>query len=293
MPSDLTIASDPYVAWLSDHHIPLFHRGTVSWRLYRNALVPASLRPAPVSLSPDDEKTLLHESGAALLRYFTRTFQQPTSFWYTCCHSYALDRLSANTRSQVRRGSKHCEVRRVSPDWIAANGFDCYAAAFSRYSGSRPDSREAFQARILSDAGGPFDYWVVFAEGNLAGYAKCVVGDDYVATVVFKFHPLYMRFYSSPALLHAMLQLYVSEQHKSVTNGFRSLAHDTNMQEFLERFAFRKIFCDLRVAYRPPVALGIRVLYPLRHILGRAPELGPASAVKSLLAQESIRRSFL
>jgi hypothetical protein len=274
--------------------MPLYEGGGVWWWKYHNALMPAGVKPEPVSLSVAEETKLLHDSGAALLRYFSRTFEEPTDFWYTCCESYGFEQLSAKTRNQVRRGRKHCEVRRVEAEWVAVNGYECYSSAFARYKGQeRPESREFFERRVRDDTGGPFDYWIVSAEGKLAGFAKCIVSGDHVAISVLKFNPLYMRLYAPRALLDGMLQVYVAEEHKMVTNGFRSIGHDTNVQEFLERFGFRKVYCDLKVTYRTEVEVGVRCLYPLRRLVDRMPDVGPAVAVKGLLKQENIRRSFL
>jgi hypothetical protein len=119
------------------------------------------------------------------------------------------------------------------------------------------------------------------------------VSEPHVATAVIKFNPLYLQRYAPRALLDTILRVYVIEEHKMVTNGFRSIGHDTNVQEFLERSGFRKVFCDLKVAYRPEVGLGVRCLFPLRRLVARMPQVGPVAAVKGLFEQEKIRRSFL
>jgi hypothetical protein len=94
-------------------------------------------------------------------------------------------------------------------------------------------------------------------------------------------------------MVDAMLQAYVAEEGKIVTNGFRSIGHETNVQAFLERFGFRKVYCDLRVTYRRELGWGIRCLYPFRHLIDRVSGTGPRAVVRILLEQEHIRRSFL
>lgn len=104
-----------------------------------------------------------------------------------------------------------------------------------------------------------------------------------------KFHPGHLHSYPAYALFDTILKLYVQDHAKPVTNGFRSVAHDTNMQEFLEKFGFHKVYCDLRVVYRPIVGLVVKALYSLRPLVGRVlfvPALG------TLLAQERIQRTF-
>jgi hypothetical protein len=44
---------DPYISWLKESKQPLFEGAGTYWRVYQNALVPASLKPQPVELSRD------------------------------------------------------------------------------------------------------------------------------------------------------------------------------------------------------------------------------------------------
>ena len=142
----------------------------------------------------------------------------------------------------------------------------------------------------MDSVGGPFDFWAVFCEGKLATYSKCVVGDDYAAASVLKSHPSYLRLYPVYALMDTMLKTYVVDEHKRVTFGFRSIAHDTNIQEFLEKFGFQKVYCDLKVVYRPSARAFVTVLMPFKSVLDRLPL---RQSFKSVLTQEEIRRSFL
>jgi hypothetical protein len=283
---------DPYITWLQKRSA-LFEAGGAWWTPYHKALVPASAKPEPVDLELPQAKDLLRKSGTFFLRYFTRTFEEPTDFWYTACNSYEIANLSRHTRYEIRRAHKGCVVRLTDPVWLAANGYECYAAAFARYRNQRAESTKHFQENLLGDVGGPFEFWAVFIQEKLAGYAKCVVGNDYAVTVVCKLHPDYLSFYPAYALVDSMLRVYVTDGHKTVSNGFRSIAHDTNMQEFLLKFGFRRVYCDLRVVYRPALGSCVKCLYPLKSVVDRIPDIHLTSRVKALLSQEKIRRSFL
>lgn len=127
---------------------------------------------------------------------------------------------------------------------------------------------------------------------NLAGFTKCAVGEDYAAMVLGKFDPQYLLQYPAYALMDTMLTECARQQGKSVTNGFRSIVHETNMQDFLEKFGFRKVYGDLRVIYRPLVRLCVSLLLPLRRAIDQVERPPLATNVKGLLAQERIRRSF-
>jgi hypothetical protein len=227
------------------------------------------------------------------VRYFTHSFDHPTEFWYVACTQYDFDKLSANTRSKVRRGQKKCEIRRLSGEWLIEHGYPCFLAAHSRYKGAPIDSRGVFESKESKCIGGPFEWWGVFSSDVLVGYGRCVVGEDYVSTLSLKFDPEYLKSYSAYVLMDAILSKYVGEEHKLATNGFRALSHDTNMQQFLQQFGFKNFYCDMKIVYRPLVGLAVHLLYPFRAGLDRIGKALPLSAVQSVLAQERIRRSFM
>jgi hypothetical protein len=176
--------------------------------------------------------------------------------------------------------------------WLADNGYDCYTAAFSKYRNARPEPREAFDEMCRGSLGGPFDFWAAFVENNLAGFYKYAIGDDYAAGLVLKLDPRYLSLNAASALQDTILTKYVVEQKKIVSVGFRSLVHDTNMHQFLTKFGYRHVYCDLKIAYRPSVSGFVNFVYPFRSIMGIVPDSGLTAKIKALMAQEEIRRSF-
>ena len=284
---------DPYVEWLHAREPRnLFTAAGTWWRTYQKAVVQASLKPEPARLQKSEAQDLLHKSGGLFVRYFTRTSGEPTAFWYTACAKYDFNELSGKARNQIRRAYKNCEARKITAEWLAANAYECYAAAFTRHGRAPYRTREKFRNDCVTDASGPFEFWGVFVGENLAGFTKCAVGEGYAAMVLGKFDPRYLPQYPAYALMDTMLAEYVARQEKLVTNGFRSIVHETNMQEFLEKFGFCKVYCDLRVIYRPLVRLCVSLLLPLRRAIDRVERPPLAANVKALLAQERIRRSF-
>jgi hypothetical protein len=139
--------------------------------------------------------------------------------------------------------------------------------------------------------GGPFEFWAAFVDNELAGFAKCVVGDDYAACLVLKLDPNFMRLKIASALQDAILSTYVSEQGKTIHAGFRSVLHDTNNHDFLVRHGYSYIYCDLKVAYQPAVQTAINLLYPFRPVVDRIPASSLKGNLRALLFQEEIRRS--
>lgn len=283
---------DDYVAWLKEKRRPIYEMAGTYWRSYQRALIPASLKPEPIVISEKQAQALLRSSGALLLRYFTRTVKYPTSFWYSSCSEYNIKNLSQKVRGRIRRGYKSCRVERVDPVWLTKNGYACYTSAFTRYRNAEPEPREHFEEMCIGAIGGPFEFWGVFIGDTLAGFEKFAVGSDYAASLVLKLDPNYIHESIGPALKDTTLTKYVSEQGKTMHNGFRSVIHETNTHDFLLTLGFNRVYCDLKIIYRPAVKACINLLYNRRPLLGRLPESSIKSKVLGLLSQEEIRRSI-
>ena len=281
-----------YVTWLKEKKIPVYEMAGTYWRCYQQALIPASLKPEPIALSEGQAEELLKQSGALLLRYFTRTVKYPTSFWYSSCKEYNFKNLSPKVRGRIRRGYKSCRIERVDPFWLADNGYACYTSAFSRYRNAAPESREEFEDGCKGAVGGPFEFWAVFVGDQLAGFEKFAVGPDYAASLVLKLDPNYIHESIGPALKDTTLRKYVTEERKTMYNGFRSVLHETNTHDFLLTLGYRRVYCDLKIAYRPAVKACVDLLYNRRPLLNRLPESSIKSKILGLLLQEEIHRSI-
>lgn len=280
-----------YIDWLRRQGIPVFHSHDARWRRYGKALIPATLTPFFTTVSAGDAARLLKESGAWLLRYSSDTHGKETRWWYVVCDKYDPGALSQNTRSKLRRGLRRCAVEQVSPDWIAENGYACYASAFDRYQNAKPVAQREFRLRIEQTRTGPFEFWGVFAGRDLAGYSECVIEGQSAATSVVKLDPSFLKDYSSYALLHTIVEEYVCKRGLIVSNGNRNVLHDTAFQEFLLKLGFKKLFCGLNIAYRPWLEIAIRVAFPFRSLLGRLPDHGRVHEMHGLMIQEEIRRA--
>lgn len=214
-----------YIEWLKAQGVPLFQGGGLDWRLYHGALIPAPASPFFVELHHEEAISLLKRSGAKLLRFASEPQERETEWWYIVCDFYDPDRLSSNTRSKIRRGFRNCIVHPLDTEWIAEHGYQCYLKAFDRYTNARPITKIEFRDMIMNTIAGPFEYWGVFVQDVLAGYSQCIIEEDHVITSVFKYHPAFLKFYTSYALVVALMQNYVVKHCFSLSNGTRSVAH--------------------------------------------------------------------
>lgn len=280
-----------FAEYLRSRGIPVFEAGGIYWRAFNGILAPVPSAPCYAKLSHDEAKNLLKRSGAYLLRYSSDPCECETEWWYIVCDSYNQDRLNSKVRNQIKRGYRNCSVRIIDAHWLAEHGYECYSSAFSRYKNAIPVSKEIFYNSTFGSAKGPYEYWGVFVEDQLTGYSQCIIEKNVVTTNVIKYHPSFLQYYTSYALVNSMINHYVVDLGMMISNGTRSTAHDTNMQDFLLKLGFRKQFCRLNIVYQPWLKFTIQTLFPLRKLFTYLPDIGPLHKVWLMLAQEELQRS--
>lgn len=196
-----------YIGWLKNKGEKLFYGGGHYWRIYQNALIPAS--PFPVYIDNMDEsdcRRLLKESGALFLRYASNKGLSDGQWWYVVCYEYSQQKVSSKMRNQIKRAYKNCRTEKLSCSYLAENGYECYVAAYQRYKYAVPASYESFYQNIMGASDEElFDYWGVFVGNRLVGYCQCIVEENQVATSVIKYDPEYLKYYSSYALMDTIL----------------------------------------------------------------------------------------
>ena len=282
-----------YQQWLSRNSKLFFsHNGDVAWKLYNHALVPATIKRITLTLDPLDAKQMLRNSRAIFIRYSSKTESQSADWWYIYCDKYDPALLSRNTRSKLSRGKRRCVTRRMTIDELVETGYDVHKAAFTRYPGQHPLSRNNYTTSILSRRDGPFEVWGVWVSDKLAGYVICTLEDNEVFTEITRLHPGYLKHYTTYALFDAILNHYVTTQGKVVNNGNKSVYHKTNMQQFLLKLGYKKQPCSLVIHYSWLGKL-IANLSIQTHPITQCYDNRFASIINGMAKQERIRRRFL
>lgn len=279
-----------YADYLRQAGIPLFDGAGITWQFYQGALIPASPLPTFADIGIDTCRRLLDESNAYLIRWSSDPSNQETPWWWVICDEYDFSQLPSKIRGEIRRGRRGCIVRRISATWLAEFGYECYKKAFARYRYSKPVVESEFRFHMLQklDFEKLFEYWGIFVEDKLAGYVECIIEDQGVATSIIKYDPDYLQYYISYATIDTLLTHYVTERGLPINNSTRSISHDTNIQDFLLKFGFRRQYCRLNVQYNHYIELVILLLYPVRRFL---PDWRIIQKPKSLLFQEELRRA--
>ncbi len=280
-----------YIEWLQRHAVPLVEGAGIVWRPYEGALIPATAAPCFVSVTTDEARRLLKQSRSWLLRYSSDPCSQPTAWWYVVCDRYDPGSLSSKTRNEINRSRRECTVTRIESEWLAARGYACYRAAFGRYGGSTPVPESRWREDILRSSDGPFEYWGVFVGERLAGYGRCILEGDNVATSAIRLDPEHLKDRVSYALVSHLLASYVGEGGKTMSNGNRSVGHDTRFQEFLIKFGFRQQFCRLNIAYGGALRSAVGLMYPVRRGVLSVASGRRLQRLRTLLVQEEWRRA--
>ena len=259
------------------------------WRKYNGALI--SNLPADKDVDSINIISKIKSSRSLFARWVTNfDCQEDMPFWYIIKDgSCGIDSYSRNTRNQIRKGLNNFEVKKIHKSVIVEHGYAIYVAALRNYKGWK---RVLSKHDFISSLSDIFQYWGVFnTEGRLIGYAQNRVSDNSCDYSIIKIHPRWLNNYPFYALFYKMNQYYLDTlQLDYVTDGARSISHETNIQQFLiHKFRFRKAFCNIHIIYHPLLRPFIFLLFPFRHILGLIP-LDFCKKVNVILFQEKIRR---
>lgn len=85
-----------------------------------------------------------------------------------------------------------------------------------------------------------------------------------------KTNPEYEKYNSNASLIDFVLTKYNEKLKRgevAFTNGSRNIKHETNFNAYLEKyFGFRKAYAKLRVVYRFPFGIIVKLLKPFRKL---------------------------
>jgi hypothetical protein len=270
------------------------HNG-IPWSFYHRMLIPKVAPHIDVGLDKGAAEQLIARHHALLVRWVSDfDCRFPTEWWYVIKDGKVnIDDLSGNSRSNLRRGLKRCYVSRLNADYIANNAFPVYKNAFAGYkTHQNPLSQKQFMESILRNPRKDLvDYWGVFDQDDkkIIGYSRNSYHNDACEYIESKYDPDYLKNYSSIVLFFEMCHYYLNERGALyVSNGQRTISHDTNIHEFLiQRLNFRKAYCRLNIVYSPLMRVIVNILFPFRSLFSPLNE-----NLSALLKQEEIQRSF-
>lgn len=264
------------------------------WKKYNGALIP--IGPPHINSNIENIALLIKLENAFLARWVTEFDAQiETEFWYVICDkNLEINDYSLNTRSKIRRGLKNCNVMKITKQEVIENAYEVYKNAFLKYTTYSTCKNKINFIREIQSLGTEWEFFGVYYKEKLIAYCMCSLNDGSCNYSTIKFHPKYLKYYSSYALFYIMNRYYLLDRKlKYVNDGARNLVHKTNVQDFLiSKFGFRKAYCKLHIEYSLIIRFLVTFLYPIRFVFHGFNNKF-ASKINSLLLQEKIRRSFL
>ena len=267
----------------------------VRWRENQGGLLPLSPPSSLIGFSEDNSLNLLNSKQVFFVRWETAFDQAGESPWWHVIKDVpdALDKLPKKTRYMVRKASKTYEARPVQLKEIVDQGFRVYTKAYERYqTHERMFSEDEF-FKALKALPAQTEWWGVFDRktGQLVAFSENYVENETCFYVTMWLEPEAMAMFAGYLLFHEMELHYLQERgFKYISDGARSLSHDTNIHDFLIRkFNFRKAYARLNIVYAPWLGAAVVVAFPFRNLIKKVP-FSPFKKASILLKQEKIRR---
>ncbi|MBS4033783.1 MAG: hypothetical protein KGZ85_04910 [Ignavibacterium sp.] len=224
------------------------------WIIRNSMLLPMSMPHTVQKINRNSVKEQLKKSTALLAHWSTEWNSMESEWWWTCCdlQNYDLEVIeNVNARRAIRKGLTYCEVKRINPQDFVELAYPIFFKSLVSYRIplSRIPSKEEYKKTIFQNAQySGFELWGVFIEERLVGFSTCIYLDNAVNLGSTKSDPDYHKFNSNNALFYHITKYYINEcKVKYITNGYRNLLHQTNINNFLIKMGYRKIYCRLNV----------------------------------------------
>ena len=268
------------------------------WRHHFKSLLPLCMPHVDPRLSYNQAQQLLRDHGVWFLRWDTEfDSNKPSDWWHVIKDNQeVLGDLSRNTRNQIRRGCKHFDVVLVDRIKIKQECYSVYSDTFLDYDTiEKPITHQAFEV-LIDNMPEETEFWCVIEKNTnkTVGFSENMVRDSSCFYLNIWIHSAAKHNYAGYALFHEMNKYYLNVKCcKYVSDGARSISHNTNVHKFLEsKFGFRKAYSTLNIVYVPWFGTLVRVLYPARKLFNALPTK-IFRKISIVLFQEEIKRSHL
>ena len=268
-----------------------------TWRINQKGLFPLS--PPDKIISKKNKLNLLMKVNSALFIRWESDFDKLESshWWHIICDNVIeIDKLSKNTRYQIRRGKKSFYTELLSRDNVLNEGFKVYKESFLRYETHEDEFNEDEFKSAVSKMSEDTEFFGArsIETKELLAFSENFIEDKVCFCNSIWFVPKALKEKISYVFFYDLINFYLQEKKfRYISDGARSISHSTNIHEFLEsKFGFRKAYASLNVIYHPLLGIFIRFIYPFRKILEYVP-LKVFQMASIFLKQEEIRRKCI
>ncbi len=250
-----------YEAFLQRQGISYLRQGDLLLREYGSIIIPLgpALVPEP-QIEMNTAAVFSHLKGKLLWWSYQKSGFESNG-WYAVIKDrhLAIDEYrTANIRNQIRKGLKSFEIRRIAPELLVHQGYVIYQSAFAAYQSKAPQDESEYRKfmEILPEFDDIIHPIGIFYEQQLIGYSLIYRYGSREANISeIRIQPKFKDKYPSYALFHWISEEYLLKKKVAyISDGYRNLVHETNIQELLIRkFGFKKqglyLECELKKPY--------------------------------------------
>ncbi|MBI5506723.1 MAG: GNAT family N-acetyltransferase [Deltaproteobacteria bacterium] len=227
---------------------------------------------------PDDEaRELFRRERVAGLRYMCDESDiGKKSFQLSCSDAgYSIEKLSANTRSKVRRGLSRNELRRIGGAELLEVGQGAFMETMRRQNRASASTLETWKRMLrAADSEPAIEIWSAWHEGEFASYLITIRIDDVCEFFQARSRNELLKHYPNNALIfHVTEEMLVRRGIREITFGIESPEDVEDLDAFKLALGYEKKPIRQRVLFHPLLraALGVPPLRRLLHIAGARP----------------------
>ena len=273
----------------------------VKWREYAGYMIPAYMPHSCPPIIQEMAEKVVRISGRPFARWSTDFGRQkPKDWWYILKKKqWDIEQIAdKKKRWMIRQGRKNFSVRLLTYDEVLEKCPAVAITSVNRYEEKICETKELLQLRLAAAEKLPsvLEYIGCFSGNKLVSFAENEIQDNAVFIVYIRQDPLFLKDYSSYALIDGILDYYLNQKKfYYVLDGARCIHHRTNFQELLIKiFGFQKEYALLNVVYSKRLAFGIKLAWPFRKIFWAIWEKWSNpffDNVSAVLRLEAIRRN--
>lgn len=275
--------------------------GIDDWNYYNHAVISA-LEPHEVpDISCIKDGTVWRKWGRkALLARWTTDYDctYKTSWWYVIKDDqFDINSLKSSYRYKINKGKKYFNIKKIQPSDYCDDIYKVYKEAYESWPEKyRPSFSQEDARRFTSNLSAKSNiicYGAFFRDNDeLCGIIISAISKHHVDLYAQRVKPNYEKYQINAALVEYLLQDYrerLAEGNFYVCDGARAIKHETAFQDYLHKyFGFRKAYCKIHVAYKFPLNVFVKILYPFRKIISNKSSVG--SMICAVLKMEECRR---
>lgn len=249
--------------------------------LYKNCWVNNDPPHQRSQMEPSQLQLYLKRGGYFVRNNFNFDNSRETPFWYVIKdHFGGMEELSSKVRNQVKKSLKTYDIEKITPEEFSRIALPIYNSAQESYKIKASLSTQSDIDNLANNAEKKgFEFWAVFtkeAHKPVAVSVNTITRDDTkwhgcCEYNTMKCDPLYQHNSSYPyyGLIYEMNRYYLEECKLGYVNdGARSMTSHSNIQGFLiDKFKFRKAYCDFQIIYKPWFGTVVKILYPFRRFI--------------------------